>query len=344
MKNYNVAIVGATGNIGHSVLSVLYEREFPINTLFAISGQNSRGKKVSFGDRCTLTAQSIDDVDFSNIDICFMCAGSSVSKKYGDKIAKSGCSIIDKTSYFRLFKDVPLIVPEINGTSLEQGAVRGIISTPNCIAVPLAMALCPINRVTKVKRAVVSTYQSVSGAGRLATDELYNQTKSSFFGKAAESHAFQKTIAFNVLPEIGDVLADGSTDEEDKIKREMCKIFSGNIKISVTSVRVPVFIGHGISVACELSHDFNISDIVRALQQFPGVRVVNGLSATPLDAQSEDDVFVSRMRVDDTVKHGLLMWIVTDNLRKGAALNGVQIAEKMVEIDASLRLFKRSIS
>ena len=343
MKRYNVAVVGATGNTGHTVLSVLAEREFPVNKVFAIASRESKGKSVSYGDDDVLKICSIDEVDFSEVDICFMCAGSAISRQYAEKITSSGCCLIDKTSHFRMFPDVPLIVPEVNFADLANGAPLGIISNPNCVAIPLSMILDKISQVSAIKRAVVSTYQSVSGAGKSAVDELYSQTKGAFFGQGSESRVFRKVIAFNAIPQIGDKLANGWTDEEVKIKNEVFKISGGKVNPAVTCVRVPVFIGHGISVSCELSDEFDISEIVDILSESDGIRVLDRDEnvATPVDAQGEDDVFVSRIRVDDTVENGLMFWIVADNLRKGAALNGVQIAEMMLEMDSTLNMFKK---
>lgn len=342
-KKYNVAVVGATGNTGRNVLSILQERAFPLSSVNAIASMRSKGKMISFGEDKLLTVCDIDSFDFSNIDICFMCAGNSVSQKYADKICDNGCVIIDKTSYFRLINDIPLIVPEVNARILERGA-NGIISAPNCIAGPLSVILNAMNNVTRIKRVVISTYQSVSGAGKQAMDELYNQTKQAYFDTSSKSMIFKKSIAFNVIPEIGVRLKSGDTDEEYKIKREIGKIFDNSIKVAVTSVRVPVFIGHGMSVACEFHENFDIKRIIRNLKKSSGVKFIDDTDTiiTPIDAQNEDDIFVSRLRVDDSVENGVMLWCATDNLRKGAALNSVQIAEFLISIDSSLSLFKRN--
>jgi len=343
LRAYNIAVIGATGSTGHGVLSILDEREFPVGDMHAIASKESRGRCLSCGDKKVLKVKSIDEVDFSHVDICFMCAGSGVSGRYVEQITACGCTVIDKSALFRLEKDVPLIIPEVNGDTLKKGASRGIIATPNCIAVPIAMVLNPIHKIYPIKRIVVSTYQSVSGAGKDAIDELYSQTKSAYFGESSNSNVFKKVIAFNVIPEIGDRSSSGITDEEDKIKTEITKIFKGDIKTAVTSVRVPVFIGHGMSVACELEDKYNKATVLKELKNAPGVRLLDrdDLIVTPVDVQNEDDVFVSRIRRDDSVENGLLMWIAADNLRKGASLNGVQIAEKMIGIDPSLKIFKK---
>lgn len=342
MNKYNVAVIGATGNVGYNVLSILAERHFPINNVFAIASKKSVPQQVSFGDH-VLDIQTVENTDFSSIDICFMCTASEISKRYADNITDKGCTIVDKTAYFRLYPDVPLIIPEVNGDLLRQGAKRGIIATPNCIVVPLAMTLAPIHKIFPIKRVVVSTYQSVSGAGKRAINELDLQTKATYSNSSANSYVFKKMIAFNVIPEIGDRLKSGETDEENKIKTEIFKIFNGDIRTAVTSVRVPVFIGHGMSVACEFHDKVDEHDVLAALNDLDGIRLIDrdDVIVTPLDVQHEDEVFVSRIRRDDSVENGLLMWIAADNMRKGAALNGIQIAEKMLEIDPSLAIFKK---
>ncbi|MDR1982347.1 MAG: aspartate-semialdehyde dehydrogenase [Holosporaceae bacterium] len=351
MKNkngYNIAVVGATGNAGMQTLQILSERKFPSENVVAIASPRSRGKCVSFGN-ITLKVQQIADVDFSEIDIAFFCAGSSVSCKNADLVTKAGCVIIDKTSYFRLNPKVPLIIPEINADLLKKGAPLGIISTPNCVAVPLAMTLKALAKMSPLKRAVVSTYQSVSGAGRQAIDELYNQSKTILSAGDSQPEVFTKQIAFNVIPLIGNVYASGSSEEEDKISCEIRKILGIDIQVAVTCVRVPVFIGHAMSVACEFTKSFREENIYDAFECVEGIAVVDRknepeLFVTPLDIQGEDAVYVSRIRRDTTVKSGLLYWVATDNLRKGAALNSVQIAETMISLDPKLRKFKKVAS
>ncbi|MDR2645942.1 MAG: aspartate-semialdehyde dehydrogenase [Holosporaceae bacterium] len=344
-NNYNVTIVGATGNAGMSTLQVLAERNFPINNIFAVASEKSMGKNVSFGDK-TLKIQRLSDVDFSNIDIAIFCAGSGVSRKNAAAVTSVGCVIIDKTSYFRLAPKVPLIIPEVNIDALQKGAPLGIVSTPNCVAIPLAMTLKALSALAPVRRIVASTYQAVSGAGRRAVEELYSQAKVIVSGGNIQPNIFAKQIAFNVIPAIGDLYKSGISEEEDKISCEICKILKSNIKVAVTCVRVPVFIGHGMSVACEFAKPFSEEKVYEALENVDGIVVVDRKDGsdtfvTPLDAQGDNAVYVSRIRKDTTVKNGLLYWIVTDNLRKGAALNSVQIAEAMISIDRQLKRFKK---
>ncbi len=343
-KKYNVAVIGATGNAGNNTLKILAERNFPISEIYAIASEKSLGKKVSFKDK-DIQVNNFANVDFSNIDIAIFCAGSNVSKTYVKKVTELGCSVIDKTSYFRLEPKVPLIVPEVNLDTLKKGAPLGIISTPNCVAVPLSLALKALSYIAPVKRAVISTYQSVSGAGKQAIDELYNQTKAVITSGTVATDIFSKQIAFNVIPAIGNLHENGVSDEEEKIASEIRKILHSDIKIAVTCVRVPVFIGHGISVSCEFSKDIDLNYVYDVFENFEGMITIDrrqdeDIFATPLDAQGEDAVYISRVRRDYSVKNGILFWVVTDNLRKGAALNSVQIAEKMIAIDPQLNLFK----
>ncbi|MBE6447200.1 MAG: aspartate-semialdehyde dehydrogenase [Alphaproteobacteria bacterium] len=345
-KMYNVAVVGATGNAGNNTIRILEERRFPIENLYAVASEKSVGAVISFNNR-NIQVLDLSKMDFSNIDIAFFCAGSAVSKRYAKHATELGCTIIDKTSCFRLEPKVPLVVPEINGHYLKSGAALGIISTPNCIAGPLSMALKAVSQVAKLKRVVISTYQSVSGAGKSAIDELYRQTKSVISSGTIVTDVFSKQIAFNAIPAIGDIYSNGISDEEDKIASEIRKILHSDVKVAVTCVRVPVFVGHGISVACEVNGEFSVNQIYDAFNNFPGILSVDRKGeevafATPLDAQGEDAVFISRIRKDISVKNGVLFWVVADNLRKGAALNSVQIAENMIKFDSSLSIFKRS--
>lgn len=343
-KNYNIAVVGATGNAGMTTLQILEERKFPVNEIVAIASEHSIGRLVSFKNK-DIKIQLFSDVDFSKIDIAILCAGSGFSHRNAASITDAGAVIIDKTSCFRLNPKVPLIVPEINGDSLQKGAPLGIISTPNCVAVPLSLTLKALMQIAPIKRVVVSTYQSVSGAGKKGVEELYSQSKAILSTGAVNSEVFQKQIAFNVIPQIGDMYENGITDEEDKISSEVCKILKSSVKVAVTCVRVPSFIGHGMSVACEFAKAITEKEAYDAFNNFDGVvtldRRNDGIGvATPIDSQGEDAVYVSRIRLDNTMKNGLLYWTVSDNLRKGAALNSVQIAEEMVRMDPSLKLFK----
>ena len=345
-KTYNVAVIGATGNAGNNTVRILEERNFPVEKLYAIASEKSVGTSVSFRD-CNVPVLNFANVDFSQIDIAIFCAGSGVSKRYAEHVTSAGCTIIDKTSCFRLNPKVPLIVPEVNGDVLKSGAALGIISTPNCVAGPLSMALKALSTVSKLKRVVISTYQSVSGAGKLAIDELYKQTKAVISSGAVVTDVFSKQIAFNAIPAIGDIFSNGVSDEEDKIASEIRKILHSDVKVAVTCVRVPVFIGHGMSVACEFDKEISVDQAYEAFENLSGVVTIDRKGsetafATPLEAQGEDAVFVSRVRKDISVKNGLLFWAVSDNLRKGAALNSVQIAELITELDPTLNIFKLS--
>ncbi len=343
-KDYNVAVIGATGNAGMETLQILAERNFPVADIFAVASERSIGKVVSFKNR-DVKVQLISDIDFSKVDIAIFCAGSSFSRKYAPVAAKAGCVVIDKTAYFRLNPKVPLVIPEVNIKALHKGAPLGIISTPNCVAVPLTMTLKALLQLSPIKRVVVSTYQSVSGAGRKAIDELYAQSKAVLSTGPINTEVFPKQIAFNVIPQIGDVYENGVTDEEDKISGEVCKILKSDVKVAVTCVRVPSFIGHGMSVACEFAKEVTEEDVYEVFNNFEGIVTIdrrneNGIVATPIDSQGEDAVYVSRIRKDCTVKSGILYWAVSDNLRKGAALNSVQIAEEVITIDSDLGIFK----
>ncbi len=342
-RKYNVAVIGATGNAGTNTLSVLAERDFPVDKVIAVASERSVGKKVSFKNQ-VLEVQSFDSVDFSKVDLAIICAGSKFAKKHAKEITEAGCTIIDKSSYFRLNPKVPLIVPEVNEQALTKGASLGIVSTPNCVAVPLAMTLKALMNVSPIKRVVVSTYQAVSGAGKAATEELYNQIKSVIAAGEITNEVFSKQIAFNVIPFIGDISSSGVSDEEEKVSYEICKILKSDVKVAVTCVRVPTFIGHGMSVACEFANEVTPEMAYRAFDEFEGILTVDrredNIVATPIDAQGEDSVFVSRVRQDFTVKKGLMYWVVADNLRKGAALNSVQIAERLIDIDPKLKSFK----
>lgn len=342
-REYNVAVVGATGNAGNNTLKILAERNFPVGKVWAVASQRSVGKKVSFKSR-DLEVQSLDSMDFSQIDLAILCAGSDFSKRHAQRITEAGCTIIDKSSYFRFNPKVPLVVPEVNEKILNKGAPLGIICTPNCVAVPLSMTLKALGDLAPLKRVVVSTYQSVSGAGRAASDELYNQTKAVISSGTVATDVFSKQIAFNAIPVIGNLDGAGVSDEEDKVAREICKILKSDVRVTVTCVRVPTFIGHGMSVCCEFSKEFSLEDAYHAFDCFEGILVVDrrddNVVATPLDAQGEDAVYISRVRRDPTVKSGLMFWAVTDNLRKGAALNSVQIAESLIDIDPKLKFFK----
>lgn len=332
-KKYVVAVVGATGNVGREVLNYLASRDFPIRKIIALASENSVGRQVSFGDD-TIKVNQMKNFDFSGVDIAFFCAGSEVSRKYAKEAVSKGCIVIDKSSLFRLDDSVPLIVPEANLQALKNFNT-GIIANPNCCTIPLAVALKPLDNAVKIKRIVISTYQSVSGAGKLAMDELYKQTKAKFVFENLDSRIFPKQIAFNLFPHIGEFKKDGYTDEEYKIQEELKKIIGNHISSTVTCVRVPVFVSHSMSVNIEFEDKMDATEAEELLYEADGV-VVHSLEnemkyATPIDAVEHDDVFISRIRNDTSKENCINMWICTDNLRKGAALNAVQIAEELIK-------------
>jgi aspartate-semialdehyde dehydrogenase len=332
-KKYNVAVIGATGNVGREVLNSLSDRNFPINKMFAVASANSVGKPVSFGEE-TIKTYQIGDIDFAQVDFAFFCAGSKISKEYAKKAADKGCTVIDKSSLFRLDNDVPLIVPEANIAALKGFKAGGIIANPNCCTIPLAVALKPLDNVAKIKRVVISTYQSVSGAGKDAMEELYRQTKSKYVFEDLKPEVFPTQIAFNLFPHIGEFGEDGSTDEEYKIEHELKKIIGKHVKVSVTCVRVPVFVSHSMSVNVEFEKEMDAREAEEILSELDEIVVYSHDNeiqyATPVDVVENDEVYVSRIRNDASCKNTLNMWIVTDNLRKGAALNAVQIAEELL--------------
>lgn len=333
-KKYNVAVIGATGNVGREVLSSISIRNFPVNQIFAAASSGSEGKAVSFGDE-TIKVQKIDDLDFSKIDFAFFCAGSKISERYATLAASNGCIVIDKSSFFRLKKDIPLIVPEANIAALQGFKdAGGIIANPNCCAIPLAVVLKPLDNAAKIKRLVISTYQSVSGAGKEAMDELYNQTKAKFVFENLSPKVFPTQIAFNLFPHIGEFREDGITDEEYKISEELKKIVGGHLSISVTCVRVPVFVSHSMSINVEFEKQLAADEAEEILSEAEGVIVYGHQNeikyATPVDVVEEDAVYVSRIRNDGSCKNSINMWVTADNLRKGAALNAVQIAEYLI--------------
>lgn len=335
MSKYKLAVVGATGNVGREVLDILAERNFPVREVVALASKESKGKKVSFGENQTLTVQALDEYDFHGTDIAIFSPGASVSKVYAPKAAEAGCIVIDNTSYFRTDEEVPLVVPEVNPHMIAKYTKKNIIANPNCSTIQMVVALKPLHDEAGIKRIVVSTYQSVSGAGKKAMDELYGHTKSKYVHESHDPVMFTKPIAFNVIPHIDVFLPDGSTKEEWKMVNETKKIFGEDIKVSATCVRVPVFVGHAESVNIELEHPLSAEQARKILEDAPGVTVVdrheNGGYVTPVEIVREDNVFVSRIRKDPTVENGLNLWIVADNLRKGAALNAVQIAEVLVK-------------
>lgn len=331
--SYKIAVVGATGNVGREILSILSERNFPVSEVVALASSNSKGKEVSFGDK-TLKCQVLDEYDFKGTDIALFSPGASVSKIFAPKAAAAGCIVIDNTSFFRMEKDIPLVVPEVNAEAIGNYKARNIIANPNCSTIQMVVALKPLHEKAKIKRVVVSTYQSVSGAGKDAMDELYDQTKKKFVYQEAEPNKFTKQIAFNVIPHIDVFMEDGSTKEEWKMVQETKKILDPKIEVVATCVRVPVFVAHSEAVNIEFENPISTEEAKEILENAPGITVLdkreNGGYSTPIEVVGEDDVYVSRIRKDTTVKNGLSMWIVGDNLRKGAALNAVQIAEELI--------------
>ncbi|MEY4463437.1 MAG: Aspartate-semialdehyde dehydrogenase 2 [Pseudomonadota bacterium] len=332
-KKYNIAVIGATGNVGRETLNILAERNFPVNKVYAIASDNSIGREISFGEKI-LQISSLANLNFDDIDIAFFCAGSEVSKKFVPKATASNCVVIDKSSLFRAHDQVPLIVPEVNLSTLKDFAAKNIIANPNCIVIPLAVVLKPLDNEIKIKRVVISTYQSVSGTGKAGMDELYGQTKSKYAFGENDSKIFPKQIAFNLFPHIGNLNKDGYTSEEAKIAFELNKIIGDHIKASVTSVRVPVFIGHSISVNIEFNDKMDATIAEEILQDADGIVTVshnkNFTYTSPIEVVGEDAVYVSRIRNDASRANTINLWITCDNLRKGAALNSVQIAEELI--------------
>ncbi len=334
MQKYKVAIVGATGNVGREMLQILHERNFPVSEVVALASRDSIGKEVSFGDTDILKVQALDDYDFSDTDIVLSSAGGNISARFAPKAAAAGAVVIDNTSHFRMDPDVPLVVPEVNPEALKDFGKKNIIANPNCSTIQMVVALKPLHEVAKIKRVVVSTYQSVSGAGKDAMDELYEQTKSMFMGNAKEPSKFTKRIAFNVIPHIDVFMDDGYTKEEWKMMEETKKILDKNIQVAATCVRVPVFVAHSESINVEFESEITVEDAFEVFEEAEGIvltdRRENGGYSTPAEAIGHDGVFISRLRKDPTVKYGLSFWCVSDNLRKGAALNAVQIAEVLI--------------
>src|SRR5579872_5944730 len=326
---YKIAVVGATGNVGREMLSILVEREFPISEVVALASTRSVGTEVSFGDG-TLKVKALDYYDFKGTDICLMSAGGAIAKEWAPKIAAQGCLVIDNSSAWRMDREVPLVVPEVNADALT-GIKKGIIANPNCSTAQLVVALKPLHDLAKIKRVVVATYQSVSGAGKDAMDELFRQTRAVFVNDPITKEVFTKQIAFNCIPHIDVFMEDGATKEEWKMVVETRKILDRDIAVHATCVRVPVFIGHAEAVNVEFERPISVEQARAALKAAPGISVVDHRAdegyVTPQESAGEDAVFVSRIRRDPTVPHGLGLWVVADNLRKGAALNAVQIAE-----------------
>ncbi|MCW2361714.1 MULTISPECIES: aspartate-semialdehyde dehydrogenase [Sphingobium] len=329
---YRVVVVGATGNVGREMLNILAEREFPIDEIAAVASARSTGDEIEFGETGKmLKVKNIEHFDFTGWDMALFAAGSGPTKEYAPKAAAAGCVVIDNSSLYRMDPDVPLIVPEVNPEAIEGYKRKNIIANPNCSTAQLVVALKPLHDAAKIKRVVVATYQSVSGAGKEGMDELFEQSRNIFVGDSAEPKKFTKQIAFNVIPHIDVFLDDGSTKEEWKMVVETKKILDPKIKVTATCVRVPVFVGHSEAVNVEFEDEISAKEAQKILREAPGVMLVDkhedGGYVTPVECVGDYATFVSRVREDSTVENGLSLWCVSDNLRKGAALNAVQIAE-----------------
>jgi len=329
---YRVAVVGATGNVGREILNILAERQFPADEVAAVASSRSTGDEIDFGDSGkTLKVRNLEHFDFTGWDMALFAAGSDVSKAYVPKAAQSGCTVIDNSSLYRMDPDVPLIVPEVNPEAISGYTKKNIIANPNCSTAQMVVALKPLHDAARIKRVVVATYQSVSGAGKAGMDELFEQSRNIFVGDPAEPKKFTKQIAFNVIPHIDSFLDDGSTKEEWKMVVETKKILDPKIKVTATCVRVPVFVGHSEAINIEFEDEISAAKAKSILREAPGVMLVDkhedGGYVTPIECVGEYATYISRVREDPTVDSGLSLWCVSDNLRKGAALNAVQIAE-----------------
>ncbi|MDH3229103.1 MAG: aspartate-semialdehyde dehydrogenase [Alphaproteobacteria bacterium] len=332
---FKVAVVGATGNVGRELLQILAEREFPADEVVALASSRSVGAEVSFGDDDVLKVQDLAAYDFKGVDIVLSSPGAKVSAEHSPRAAKAGAVVIDNTSHFRMDPDVPLVVPEVNPEAIAGFTRKGIIANPNCSTIQMVVALKPLHDLATIRRVVVATYQSVSGAGKAAMDELFNQTRSIYVNDPLVKERFTKQIAFNVIPHIDVFMDDGSTREEWKMVAETKKILDPKIRVSASCVRVPVFIGHAEAVNLEFEKEITVAQARAALKKAPGVTVIDHRHdegyVTPQECAGEDAVYVSRIREDPTVENGLNIWVVSDNLRKGAALNTVQIAEVLAD-------------
>lgn len=331
--SWKVAVVGATGNVGREMLNILSEREFPASEVVALASRKSVGKEVSYGDR-TLKCKALENFDFAGTDIVLMSAGSAVSAEWSPKIGAKGPVVIDNSSKWRMDPDVPLVVPEVNANAIARFGKKNIIANPNCSTAQMVVALKPLHDIARVKRVVVSTYQSVSGAGKDGMDELFNQTRAIFVTDSIEAKKFTKQIAFNIIPHIDTFMDDGYTKEEWKMAAETRKILDPDIKVTATCVRVPVFVGHSEAINIEFERPITPDQARDILREAPGCMVVDkredGGYVTPVECVGDYATFISRIRKDPTVENGLALWCVSDNLRKGAALNAIQIAEILI--------------
>ena len=331
---YKVAVIGATGNVGREILKILAERDFPADEVVALASALSVGREVSFGDDKILKVQDLEKYDFTGTDIALSSPGAKVSAIHSPRAAAAGCVVVDNTSHFRMDPDIPLVVPEVNPEAIAQYKTKGIIANPNCSTIQMLVALKPLHTLGTIKRVVVSTYQSVSGAGKEGMDELFEQTRGVYVNDMREPQKFAKPIAFNLIPQIDVFMDDGSTKEEWKMVVETKKILDPKIKVNATCVRVPVFVGHSESINVEFENSVSVEEARAALEAAPGIIVLDrhqpGGYATPIECVGEDATYVSRIRQDPTIDNGLSFWCVSDNLRKGAALNAVQIAEVLI--------------
>ncbi|KAF8818604.1 aspartate-semialdehyde dehydrogenase [Rickettsia endosymbiont of Cardiosporidium cionae] len=335
-KKYNIAIAGATGNVGQELLKFIEERNFPVNNIYLYASKQSLGKTLSYKEH-KIPILSLEDATFNEIDILFSCTNDNLAKQYIPKAIDKNCIVIDKSSHYRLDENVELIVPEANIANIKhlKNKKAFIISNPNCCVIPIVTALKPLDNAVKIKRIVISTYQSVSGAGKAAMDELYYQTRDKYsFRDIKKNDIFPEQIAFNLFPHIGNIREDGYTEEEYKIENELIKIIGNHISANVTCVRVPVFVSHSISANIEFNHDITVQEIEEILKESDGISV-NGINdklqyISPINAVQQDAVFVSRIRKDNSTRNAISLWISTDNLRKGAALNSLQIAEELI--------------
>jgi len=336
-NKFNIAVVGATGNVGREILQILEQRAFPVNNIYCLASSKSKGKTIIFQNQ-KIIVEDLKEFDFSKAQISLFSPGAKVSAEYAPQAAKKKCLVIDNSSHFRMDKNVPLIVPEVNADVLQDYFINNkrsnIISNPNCSTIQMVVALKPIHDISIINRIVVSTYQSVSGAGKEAMDELFEQTKNIYANKDIKKNKFTKQIAFNAIPHIDSFLENGNTKEEQKLINETRKILDPNIRVSATCVRIPVFVSHAESINLELDSPLSDEEARKVLSEIEGISVIDYRKddgyVTPIEVAGEDKVYVSRIRQDDTVDNGLNIWVVSDNLRKGAALNAIQIAEEVI--------------
>ena len=324
-----IAVVGATGNVGREMLEILAERKFPVDEVFALASSRSKDNVVQFGNK-ELVVEDLSEFDFSKADIALFSVGGKISGEYAPLAAEKNCIVIDNSSKFRMDPDIPLVVPEVNENDIKGFQKKKIIANPNCSTIQMVVALKPLHEFSKIKRIIVSSYQSTSGAGKAAMDELFEQTKGIYSNSAIEPKVFQKQISFNVIPQIGPFVSSGYSEEEEKMIKETKKILDPNIQVSATCVRVPTFIGHAESINIEFESKISSKDAIKILSNAPGCSVDTSDSSeyiTPIDCVGDDRTFISRIRDDESVENGLNLWVVSDNLRKGAALNTIQIAE-----------------